>query len=181
MRLRLGKRRSPDGDCPSRHLRREGHLIYATLLAAAILVTAIGLPQSATGQAPKRPTVYVVAPERQCEKITVYTSSGKKTTRLAPPAPGLRAVGQSPRRIRVFWRFATFPRACRPAIITLGITRYGAARATPEIARKRVDALKGSAILSYRPFLPPPDIAFASAITAKRHYSSRDRSVLIRK
>lgn len=132
-------------------------------------------------QRPPRPTVYVVAPEQQCEKITVHTVDGERVTRLAPPAPGIRAVALAPRRIRVSWRFATFPPACRPTIITLGITRYGADGALPEIARKRVSSLQGAATLSYRSSYPQPDIAFAESIGGPRHYSGQTQLVLIRK
>jgi hypothetical protein len=150
-------------------------------LSATALAIAIAPALSATRQRPTKPTVYVVAPARQCEKIAVRTVDGERVTRLAPPAPGIRAVAIAPRRIRVSWVFAASPSACRPAFITLGIAPYGAARATPRIAHKRVSALKGAVTLNYPSFLPQPDVAWGSAISEPRHYSSKPQLVLIRR
>lgn len=150
-------------------------------LSATALAATITPALSATRQRPPKPTVYVAAPERQCKKITVRTADGERATRLAPPAPGISAVALAPRRIQVSWRFAASPAACRPAIITLGIAPYGAARATPRIATKRVSALKGAVTLTYPSFLPQPDVAWASAIGEPRHYSNDTQLVLIRK
>ena len=177
--MRTSSNRVVGRNRPSRDSSREGR--FPIFLALTLIpLTGMLAADGGASDAVSKPKVYVVAPEKRCQRITVHTSSGKET-RLAPPAPGLRAVALAPRRIRVFWRFTTFPRVCRPTIITLGITRYGERRATPVIARKRVDAPNGAATLSYRPFLPSPDVAFASSIGPKANrYRSRVRMVLIR-
>jgi hypothetical protein len=135
---------------------------------------------SGAGEAsPSRPTVYSVSPEQKCERIRL--ADKPHPTVLGPPSPGLRAVALSSRRIRVYWWFSSFPSACRPEAVLVGVLASRERHATPETMRERVgSSRRGSVVLTYCDCLQPPDVALAGAYAA-HGLASRTVKVLIRR
>ena len=128
------------------------------------------------------PRVYAVAPSASCEWVC-YRSDPKRPAGqafLSPPAPGLRAEAISKRTIRLKYTFGSLPRDCRPKFVTLGIFASHTDTATPHVEQFPIHAMSGKATLTYPDFLPPPDVALASADVGNG-ISSRTVKVLIRR
>jgi len=164
----------PSGAAVDTEIVRIVRLIVA--LGAGSLALA-GISNGGTEQAPPRPTVYRVAPQTSCQRITVYTPNGKRIA-LAPPSPGLTAMALSPRRIRLHWWFTKLPAACRPMALALGIEAYK--RGLPVVAHIPRRGLSGYRVLRYYDFYKPPDVALASSYTSPDGLRSTVVTILVR-
>jgi hypothetical protein len=131
---------------------------------------------------PVKPTAYEIEPSPTCEAAMATFHDGSKPAKRAiviPPAPGLRASAVSERDILIEWSFRRLPSDCRPDFVRLSVVADDHPTATPTTEQFEIGQ-SGSARLSYPKFLPPPDVAHASASTdAGRR--SRTISVLIRR
>jgi hypothetical protein len=130
---------------------------------------------------PALPAVYEVAPSPSCERVLATFHDGSNPARrpiVVPPAPGLRAQAISERTVRIEWWFESLPEDCRPQYILLAIRAGRSVRATPTTKQFRVAGAQGSTEITYPDFLPPPDVAFASALTDQGR-RSRTATVLI--
>jgi hypothetical protein len=132
---------------------------------------------------PVKPTAYEIEPSPTCEAAMATFHDGSKPAKRAiviPPAPGLRARAVSERDVLIEWSFRSLPSDCRPDFVSLSVVANDDPAATPTTEQFEIDGESGSARLSYPEFLPPPDVAHASASTdAGRR--SRTMSVLIRR
>jgi hypothetical protein len=131
---------------------------------------------------PVKPSEYEATPSATCERILATFHDGSKPTRrpiVIPPRPGLRARAISLREVELAWSFSELPRDCRPTKLLLSIVANDAPSATPTNLGVDVDAASGTARIEYPDFLPPPDVAMASAYTRAGH-RSRLAQVLIR-
>jgi hypothetical protein len=131
-------------------------------------------PSGAVVVPPPKPTVYATEPSPTCERLE-YAEGG---TFVAPPVPGLRARALTGRLVEATWSFRDTPDDCRPAYLLLSVDANESDLATPTTTKVRVSGKEGTTRISYPSFLPPPDVAVASAFTASG-VRSRDTKVLI--
>jgi hypothetical protein len=128
---------------------------------------------------PAKPTAYEVEPSPTCERRPyVDHATGKQGTAVFPPAPGLVATAVSEREVDVSWSFTDLPADCRPIGVLVSVTASDAQSPTNEEAW--VVDKDGTERVTYPDFLPPPDVAMASAYTLDRR-RSRVVRVLIRR
>ncbi|MDQ3857908.1 MAG: hypothetical protein M3327_05595 [Actinomycetota bacterium] len=99
---------------------------------------------------------------------------------VIPPAPGLQAAAITKRTTRLEWSFRDLPADCRPVAVLVSVRNGSDASATPTTKQAGVDDAKASTEITYPDFLPPPDVAIASAYS-RQGRSSRTVSVLIRR
>jgi hypothetical protein len=99
---------------------------------------------------------------------------------VVPPAPGLRAVALSDREIRIEWSFRNLPEECRPAAVRLSVVANDDVGATPTNTEVEVDGLAGVTEVTYPDFLPPPDVAMASAFMGDGRRSRTVRVLISR-
>lgn len=99
---------------------------------------------------------------------------------MVPPRPGLSAKAVSARVVEVSWWFEDVPSDCRPAQMLVSIVANDASGATPTTVTVAYTGSTGAATLRYPDFLPPPDVALASAVMA-RGPRSRTAKVLIQR
>jgi hypothetical protein len=128
-----------------------------------------------------KPSLGEIAPSPSCERVIGTFHDGRvpaKRPIVIPPAPGLRAFALSDREIRVEWSFRTLPEDCRPAAVRLSVIANDDVRATPTNKEVEVDSTAGATEITYPDFLPPPDVAMASAYT-RNGRRSRTVRVLI--
>jgi len=138
-------------------------------------------PSGAVVQRPVKPTAYVSAPSRSCEWVGYASRPGSPVhISLSPPAPGLRASAATKSSVVLTFWFRTLPKACRPVSLLVSIAANDDARAMPVTETVALRGKSGSAKLTYPSFLPPPDVAIASALT-KAGARSRVVKVLIRR
>lgn len=139
----------------------------------------VTLPGGAVVTLPALPEVYEVEPSPTCERVNASYPDGSKRAVVVPPAPGLRAVAVTERTTRLQWSFRSLPDDCRPVELLLAVVNGTDPRATPTVERGiEATGLEGSKEITYPDFLPPPDVARASAyLTDGRR--SRVVSVLI--
>jgi hypothetical protein len=81
------------------------------------------------------------------------------------------------RTTRLEWSFAELPDDCRPVQISLGVVNASDVGSTPTVRDFEVDGATGRAEITYPDFLPPPNVALASAYAQDGH---RSRSVKVR-
>ena len=138
-------------------------------------------PNGAVVSRPARPSAYTAMPSPSCERAvaTVHGLHPGKREIVIPPTPGLRAIATSPREVRLEWSFRSRPHDCRPQALLLGIVANDDWRATPTNRQLPVDGDSGVATITYPEFLPPPDVALASAYMEDGR-RSRTARVLIR-
>jgi hypothetical protein len=144
---------------------------------------AVTTANGAVVRRPVKPTVYEAASSASCERTLATFHDGSRPPRrpvVIPPAPGLRARALSEREILIEWSFRDLPADCRPDSALLAIVANDDPGATPTTRRVAVADDSGSARVTYPDFLPPPDVAHASASTGEG-LSSRTVSVLIRR
>lgn len=128
---------------------------------------------------PALPAVYEVAPSPSCERVLATFHDGSNPARrpiVVPPAPGLRAQAISERTVRIEWWFESLPEDCRPQFLLLSIRAGKDVGATPTTKQFPATGPRGSAEITYPDFLPPPDIALASALTDQ---GRRSRTVTV--
>jgi hypothetical protein len=134
-------------------------------------------PSGAVVMRPVKPTEHETEPSPSCERHPYKSASGEVLL-VAPPRPGLTAEAQSKRTIRVSWRFEEVPEDCRPTSMAVSIVANDAPGATPTTVRVPYTGREGATKLTYPDFLPPPDVALASAEMASGR-PSRTAKVLI--
>jgi hypothetical protein len=138
-------------------------------------------PGGAVVQRPVPPTEHEVTPSPTCERMMATFHDGSTPTRrpiVVPPEPGLRAVALTKRKVRLEWSFQSLPDDCRPTRVALSVVANSDADATPTTVDAEVNGKQGTKEITYPDFLPPPDVALASAYT-REGYRSRTVSVLI--
>jgi hypothetical protein len=128
---------------------------------------------------PVKPTEYETDPSPSCERQPYKSESGGGLI-VVPPRPGLTATAVSTRNIELSWRFEDVPRDCRPVTMLVSIVANDASGATPTTVTVPFTGHTGSTVVEYPEFLPPPDVALASAVMA-RGERSRTAKVLIRR
>jgi hypothetical protein len=136
-------------------------------------------PSGALVSRPLKPTVYESQPSPSCERHPYRSASGDGLI-VVPPRPGLAAHALSARRIEVSWWFDEVPMDCRPASMLVSIVANDATGATPTTVSVAFTGNTGTTTLDYPDFLPPPDVALASAQMV-RGERSRTAKVLIRR
>ncbi len=134
-------------------------------------------PSGAVVIRPVKPSEHKTAPSPSCERRPYKSSTGGGLL-VVPPRPGLTAKALAERTIRLSWRFEAVPEDCRPSSILIAIVANDARGATPTTASVPYTGGKGEATLTYPDFLPPPDVAFASAVMANGP-RSRTAKVLV--
>jgi hypothetical protein len=130
---------------------------------------------------PDAPSRYKADPSPTCERELATFHDGSQPTRrpiVIPPAPGLRATAVSEHTTRLEWSFRDLPDECRPVALLLSVV--ASRRSTPTNQRVNVSTLAGTTEITYPDFLPPPDVALASAYSHEGH-RSRTVFVLIRR
>lgn len=140
-------------------------------------------PGGAVVTLPALPTVYETDPSPTCERALATFHDGSQPARrpiVIPPAPGLRAVAVTEHTTRVEWWFRDLPADCRPVAILVAVRNGTDPRATPTTKQVEVQGVTGSTEITYPDFLPPPDVANASAYSREGH-SSRTMTVLIKR
>lgn len=136
-------------------------------------------PSGATSSRPLKPEGYETAPSPTCERQPYKSGSGGGLI-VVPPRPGLEARAVSVRTVELKWWFEDVPGDCRPETMLLSIVANDAPSATPTTVTVPFSGRTGSATVSYPDFLPPPDVALASAVMA-RGERSRTARVLVRR
>lgn len=140
-------------------------------------------PNGAVVTLPAPPTVFTTDPSRTCERALATFHDGSEPTRrpiVIPPAPGLHAVAITKRTTRLEWSFRDLPADCRPVAVLVSVRSGSDPRATPTTRRVPVRGVSGRTEITYPDFLPPPDVAIASAYSGQGR-GSRTVSVLIRR
>lgn len=128
---------------------------------------------------PVKPTEHGTEPSPSCERQPYKSASGGGFI-VVPPRPGLTAKAVSTRGVEVSWRFEDVPGDCRPVTMLVSIVANDATGATPTTVEVPFSGQNGTTMLEYPEFLPPPDVALASAVM-KRGQRSRTAKVLIRR
>ena len=136
-------------------------------------------PSGATSSRPLKPTEYEARPSASCERQPYRSTSGDGLL-VVPPRPGLAATAVSTRTVELSWRFDEVPSDCRPAGLLVSVVANDAPGATPTTVSVPYAGTTGSATLEYPDFLPPPDVALATAVT-EEGARSRTARVLIRR
>lgn len=136
-------------------------------------------PSGATSSRPLKPTEYEARPSASCERQPYRSTSGDGLL-VVPPRPGLAATAVSARTVELSWRFDEVPSDCRPAGLLVSVVANDAPGATPTTVSVPYAGTTGSATLEYPDFLPPPDVALATAVT-EEGARSRTARVLIRR
>jgi len=126
---------------------------------------------------PPKPTTHGTKSSATCERRP-YAAENR--TYIPPPKPGLVAHALSEREIELRWSFSERPHDCAPTMVLLSVNANDASGATPKNAQVPVDADRGVARIAYYEFLPPPDVALATAYT-RDGKPSRVTRVLIRR
>lgn len=134
-------------------------------------------PTGAVVIRPAKATEHQTDPSATCERQPYKSASGTGLV-VVPPQPGLMAKALSERTIKVSWRFEAVPEDCLPASLLVSIVANDPAGATPTTVTVPYSGRTGAATLNYPDFLPPPDVALASAETANG-LRSRTAKVLI--
>ena len=134
-------------------------------------------PGGAVVMRPVKPTEHETEPSPSCERQPYKSASGGGLL-VVPPRPGLTAQAQSERTIRLSWRFEAVPEDCRPALMVVSVVANDAPGATPTTVRVPYTGREGATTVTYPDFLPPPDVALASAAMESGR-SSRTAKVLI--
>jgi hypothetical protein len=134
-------------------------------------------PSGAVVMRPVKPTKHETEPSPSCERQPYKSASGGGLI-VVPPRPGLTAQAQSERTIRLSWRFEAVPGDCRPVSMLVSIVANDAQGATPTTVRAPYTGREGAVTVTYPDFLPPPDVALASAAMANGR-RSRTAKVLI--
>jgi hypothetical protein len=143
----------------------------------------VTMPNGSVVRQPSLPETYETEPSASCERQIATFHDGSRPTRrpiVVPPVPGLRAFAVTKHRTRLEWSFRDLPDDCRPAEIHLSVVAGRHPGATPTTERVAMSAVTGSREITYPDFLPPPDVAHASAYSRDGH-RSRTVSVLIRR
>jgi hypothetical protein len=143
----------------------------------------VKMPDGSVVRLPAPPTVYETDPSPTCEREFATFHDGSRPARrpiVIPPRVGLQALAITKRTTRLEWSFRALPADCRPVAVRVSVRNASDPRATPTTKQVPVRGLTGSAEISYPDFLPPPDVASASAYTL-RGRRSRTVSVLIRR
>lgn len=134
-------------------------------------------PSGALVSRPVKPTEYETQPSPSCERQPYRSASGDGLI-IVPPRPGLTATAVSARTVEVSWWFEEVPKDCRPASMLVSIVANDATSATPTTVSVPFTGKTGAITLEYPDFLPPPDVALASALMV-RGERSRTAKVLI--
>jgi hypothetical protein len=143
----------------------------------------VKMPDGSVVRLPAPPTVYETDPSPTCEREFATFHDGSRPTRrpvVIPPRVGLQALAISKRTTRLEWSFHALPADCRPVTVLVSVRNGSDPRATPTTKQVPVHGLTGSTEISYPDFLPPPDVASASAYSLQGR-RSRTVSVLIRR
>jgi hypothetical protein len=133
----------------------------------------------AVSSRPVKPTEYETEPSPSCERRPYKSASGGGLI-VVPPRPGLAARAVSARTVEVSWSFEDVPMDCRPASMLVAIVANDAPGATPTTVTVPFTGRTGATTIDYPDFLPPPDVALASALMA-RGERSRTAKVLIQR
>jgi hypothetical protein len=136
-------------------------------------------PGGALSSRPVKPEEYETEPSPTCERQPYASASGEGLI-VVPPRPGLKAEAVSARTVEVSWWFEHVPTDCRPAGMLVSIVANDSPGATPTTVTVPFTGDTGAATLRYPDFLPPPDVALASAVM-ERGPRSRTAKVLIRR
>jgi hypothetical protein len=143
----------------------------------------VKMPGGSVVRLPALPTVYETDPSPTCERQLATFHDGSRPTRrpvVIPPRVGLQALAITKRTTRLEWSFRALPADCRPVTVLVSVRNGSDPRATPTTKQVPVHGLTGSTDISYPEFLPPPDVAIASAYTLGGR-RSRTVSVLTRR
>ena len=136
-------------------------------------------PSGATSSRPLKPTAYDARPSASCERRPYRSASGDGLL-VVPPRPGLTAIAVSARTVELSWRFEEVPSDCRPSGLLVSVVANDAPGATPTTVSVPYTGRTGATTVDYPGFLPPPDVALASAVT-EGGARSRTARVLIRR
>jgi hypothetical protein len=134
-------------------------------------------PSGAVVLRPVKPSEHETDPSPSCERQPFKSPYGGGLV-VVPPRPGLTAKALAERTIRLSWQFEAVPEDCRPSSMRISIVANDARGATPTTESVPYTGRTGAATLTYPDFLPPPDVALASATMANGR-SSRTAKVLI--
>lgn len=140
-------------------------------------------PDGSVVRRPSLPTSYEADPSPSCERAIATFHDGSQPTKrpvVIPPAPGLRAVAVTEHTTRLEWSFRELPDDCRPVELLVSVVAAGDPSATPTTQSVRITGVAGTTEIVYPDFLPPPDVAHASAYSREGH-RSRTVSVLVRR
>jgi hypothetical protein len=105
------------------------------------------------------------APSASCESSTSTGPAGKRQI-LVPPRPEVRAVAVTVRTTRIEWSLGEVPSECRARSLLVSVHASRSSRATPRTEYVEARGSSGSTEIVYADFLPPPDVALVSALTA---------------
>jgi hypothetical protein len=127
---------------------------------------------------PVKPTKYETEPSPSCERQP-YKSASAGGLIIVPPRPGFSARAVSARSVELSWWFDEVPSDCRPVAMLVSIVANDATGATPTTVTVPFTGQTGTATVEYPEFLPPPNVALASSVTATGR-RSRTARILIR-
>ena len=122
------------------------------------LVVCVTATAAGCGSAPS-------APSASCESATAKGPGGKRQI-LIPPRPDVRAVAVTVRTTRVEWSLGNVAAECRPRSLLVSVHASESKGATPTTEYVETRASSGNTEVVYPDFLPPPDVALVSALTA---------------
>lgn len=128
---------------------------------------------------PMKPSATEVDAGATCERMIVPSPEGPQEL-VFPPPPGLTARATSDREVLLTWSVGEWPEDCRPVQMLMSIVAFGNSRASPTVVQEPVEAISGTARVTYPDFLPVPDAAYA-AVYSSEGRSSRTTSVLIQR
>jgi hypothetical protein len=86
----------------------------------------------------------------------------------------------SSHEVELTWWFESLPSECRPKQLLLSVTAGDHVGATPTTKEIAVADLSGAMRIVYPEFLPPPDVAMASSLSADGHHSRLARVLISR-
>ncbi len=138
-------------------------------------------PDGTVHSLPAPPTTHESNPSPSCERVLATFHDGSKPTQrliVIPPMPGVRAVAVTKHTTRVEWWFRDLPADCKPVAVVVAVRKGLDPRVTPSTKQVGVHGASGSTEITYAEFLPPPDVAWATAYL-RSGAASRSTSVLI--
>jgi hypothetical protein len=144
---------------------------------------AVTTESGAVVRLPLKPSEYEVDPTPTCERMMATFHDGSTPARrpvVVPPRPGLRAKAVSSHEVELTWWFESLPSECRPKQLLLSVTAGDHVGATPTTKEIAVADLSGAMRIVYPEFLPPPDVAMASSLSADGHHSRLARVLISR-
>jgi hypothetical protein len=144
---------------------------------------AVTTESGAVVRLPVKPSEHEISASPNCERMMATFHDGSTPTKrpiVVPPRPGLRAKAISSNEVELAWSFEGLSSDCRPTQLLLSVTASEHVGATPTTRTIDVTTASGTTPIVYPDFLPPPDVAMASSLSADGHRSRLARVLVSR-